>query len=75
MCDVYHHNLKSSFNNPCDSKLTNIALLRDVKRNGKQKLIGQQDLWEEAVCLPYGNGFVLISMLHGSERINIKYYL
>lgn len=69
VCDVYHlDSLESFFENPCDSKLINIALLRDERRNGKRKLIEQKDLRKKAVCLPYGNGFVLIPMLHGSER-------
>lgn len=69
VCEVYHlDHLDSFFDTPCNSKLINIALLRDERRPGKRKLIELKDLRKKAVCLPYGNGFVLIPMLHGSER-------
>lgn len=69
VCDVYHlDSLESFFDSPCDSKFINIARLRDERRPGKRKLIEQKELRKKVVCLPYGNGFVLIPMLHGSER-------
>ncbi len=69
VCDFFHlDSLESFFDSPCDSKLINIARLRDERRSGKRKLIEQKELKKKVVCLPYGNGFVLIPMLHGSER-------
>lgn len=61
VCDVYQ--LDSFFDNPCNPKL-----IRDERRHGKQKVIEQKDLKKKGVCLSYGNRFVLIPMLHGSER-------
>lgn len=69
VCDLFHlDSLESFFDSPCDSKLINIARLKDERRPGKRKLIEQKELNKKVVCLPYGNGFVLIPMLHGSER-------
>ncbi|MEQ2309481.1 hypothetical protein AMECASPLE_039200 [Ameca splendens] len=69
VCDIYSlDTLDSSFTIPCDSKLINIAVLRNERGKRKRELIQGKKLKHKAVCLPYKSGYVFMPLLHGGER-------
>ena len=71
LCDVvYQHHMENFFHRPCDSKLINIAYIKDtvLKHRTRRKLVEKKDLKKKVVCLPFKEGFVLFPMLHGIEK-------
>lgn len=63
--------IQTFFDEPCDSKLLNIARVRDRSRAKRQRILRQQ-LHRKVVCLPVNHatnsGCVLFPMLHDLER-------
>jgi hypothetical protein len=56
------------FSAPCSSKLLNIVFLPKNRRM-QRKVIARSSLYKKVVCLPYEDGYVLLPMLHGIERL------
>lgn len=68
LCDVIRQqHLDSFFTEPCDSKIINIALMRNSSRC-RSRLVGPEEVYRKVVCLPYGRGHILLPLLHGMER-------
>lgn len=69
VCDVIgQHHLSSFFTKPCDSKLINIAVAKNIGRHTKRRLIEYSDIDRKAVCLPYDGGYLLLPLHHSVER-------
>lgn len=71
VCDVIsQRNTESFFTEPCDSKLVNIVMLKNInlRRYARRQLIEKQEFVRKVVCLPFEDGYVLLPMLHGVER-------
>jgi hypothetical protein len=69
VCDVVsQQNVDSFFENPCDSKLLNIAVLPSTRRHFNRVVIEHGDIQKKVACLPYERKYVLLPMLHGMER-------
>ncbi|CAC5356574.1 unnamed protein product [Mytilus coruscus] len=69
VCDVVKKQyLESLFLQPCDSKLINIVLAKDMRRHKTQITLDHKDFKRKVICLPYQGGHVLMPMLHGIEK-------
>ncbi|CAC5385966.1 unnamed protein product [Mytilus coruscus] len=69
VCDVFgRHYLESFFSKPCDSKILDILLLKDIRRRSQRILLDRNDFQRKVVCLPFDRGYLLIPMLHSMER-------
>ena len=74
VCHVVKQQLTQNFfMKPCESKLLNIAFLRDGT-NTQRRILSNAAFRRKVVCLPYRNGRVLIPMLHGDERYNCLWF-
>lgn len=61
VCDVVkQQHLESLFLQPCDSKLINIVLVKDMRRHKTQITLDHEDFKRKVVCLPYQGGYVLM---------------
>lgn len=71
VCDVVKTKyIKSFFTDPCDSRMINIAYIKDMNRvEYKRKFIVRDDLLCKIVCIRHKRGCVLFPMLHTIERI------
>ena len=71
VCDCLSlRHMESFFHNPCDSKLINIAIVRDcvLRDRAQMRILLKNDLCRKVVCLPHEQGYVLFPLLHGVER-------
>ena len=68
-CDVIsERHTTSFFENPSDSKLYGIVLIKNAQRNAKCCFVQRNEFILKCVCLPYGDGLVVFPMHHGIER-------
>ena len=68
VCEVIHeHHTENLFESPCESKLLNIARVRDLSR-ARRQLITRNELYRKVVALPARQGYILFPMLHEVER-------
>lgn len=68
-CDVIsERHTASFFENPSDSKLYGIVLVRDIERNAKRCFVQRNEFILKCVCLPYVDGLVVFPMHHSIER-------
>jgi hypothetical protein len=68
LCDILQQrHCDNFFTVPCRSKLINIVYMKKRTRIPRW-LVGKKELCRKAVCLSYGDGYVLIPMLHGVEK-------
>ena len=68
LCDIVkQRHTESFFKDPCDSKIINVAFVKNPYRS-KRKLLQVNELSRKVVCLSYQNGHVLIPLLHGDEH-------
>ncbi|XP_071139291.1 uncharacterized protein [Mytilus edulis] len=69
LCDVISQNsLENFFENPCNSKILNIFVLKNNQRQFRRILVDNDDIQKKVVCLPYERHTLLLPMLHGMER-------
>ena len=68
VCDVINQrHLENFFETPCESKLLNIAVLKDF-RKCKRKLLGRNEIQRKVACLAHEGYYVLFPLLHGAEH-------
>lgn len=68
VCDVIRQrNLENFFTQPCDSKLINIAFMKQSTQH-QRRLIDPEEIERKVVCLPCDGGYVLLPLLHGVEK-------
>lgn len=67
---VSQQRLENLFINPCESKLINVAVVKNttLQRHGREKIIRKHDIDRKVACLPYDGKYVLFPLLHGIER-------
>lgn len=67
---VSQQRLENLFINPCESKLINVAFVKNttLQRHGREKIIRKHDIDRKVACLPYDGKYVLFPLLHGIER-------
>lgn len=72
VCDIIHQiSMQDFFEKPCNSKILNIAFIRNSRLNQKlrKKVIDRKCLIRKVVCLPYSDGFVFLPLLHNTEKL------
>ena len=70
VCDVVKSQyVESLFTTPCDSKLLNIGYISEhnLRRGVRQKLLAFTSVKRKVACLSFGEGFVLLHLLHDAE--------
>ncbi|KAG1653603.1 hypothetical protein GQR58_025471 [Nymphon striatum] len=74
VCDVIRQDrAESFFTQPCDSKLLNIVLIRNLNR-AQRRLVSNEEIQRKVVCLPFQDkGYVLAPLLHGMESFVRSY--
>ena len=71
VCDVLsQRHMELFFDNPCDSKLLNIAYIniRNMRERSKRMLLERDQLYRKAAFLPYNEGHVIFPLLHSIEK-------
>ena len=70
MCHVIaQDDLEDFFTGPCQSKLINVAFVRNMERVRKlRRVVEVGEIDRKVACLPYQTGYVLMPLLHSLER-------
>ena len=68
VCDIVSQSLDNFFHDPCDSKLLNIAVLKNNGRQFKRVMVDYDDIQKKVICIPYERNYLLLPMLHRMER-------
>lgn len=63
--------MQESFENPCNSKILNIAFAGNshLKQKLRKKVTDRNCISRKVVCLPYSDGFIFFPLLHGVEKL------
>ena len=64
-CDVIaKRHFQRLFSEPCDSKMFNMIYVRNLHTISRRKQVRRNEFFRKALCLPYKEGFAIISLLH-----------
>ena len=71
MCDIVSQSLETFFHDPCDSKLLNIAVLKNNERQFNRVMVDYDAIQKKVICMPYERNYLLLPMKWKDDELGI----